>query len=687
MAAARADVVEQLRDNLVCYICIERKELRLLPCQNTVCFSCLETIVATATRKRELPKCPYCRNELTLSPSDYPLCRLAADFEREFDRLEAAIKECSLHDEVPCETTGCTRPIDWYCEGCQGFICTRCSRRNSCTRSESSHTLTDFEKLKEESCRLFEEWKKVKNAEIDSLTTARTQMASEMRHEIAGASDDTVADVFAKHEQMKTSHKILSLKSLEVGEKAVLDYYTAGITKVSDTEYIRLVWQMTAALKSDNTPTIESCTVIMDKPCYSVTETSKGQLAVGRNGGFDILDSEGKFIRAVEVYNINIHSVQEYDGNMYTLCREPLSSKRHVIVFSSSSYQEIKRWPVPDCNHISQLAVGNNMVYVSDSENRRLSVYPVDYRYSKFFLRNQTPIYTTHNSFSTPDYLASCPEDSIAISDWKASKVQLRCLNDDTVTWTSSAVSEPIGICSGARQDIWVWSDSSKSLIRLSAYTGKMKGEIIHREFADKDTLIDMCIRSDGRVLWGATRAHEQIVGGILCLKSSVKQLLENIIQQVKKVTNANLWQNTNSVLQRFDNNNKSTTSYKSNHSFIMFDVVEFYPSITKELLLTALHYASEYIKISPDEMNIILQAKFSILVHNNDAWYKKGISTFDVTMGSHDGAETCEIVGLFLLNQIKKQFEGNYRLYRDDGFGIISGTTREIDNTKIKAM
>lgn len=158
------------------------------------------------------------------------------------------------------------------------------------------------------------------------------------------------------------------------------------------------------------------------------------------------------------------------------------------------------------------------------------------------------------------------------------------------------------------------------------------------------------------------------------------KQLLEKIICQVKEKTNTNLWQNTNSVLQWFDN-----IKDKRNHSFILFDVVEFYPSITQELLVAALDYAAQFITISLDEREVILQAKSAILIHNNRPWYKKGNSSFDVTMGSHDGAETCEIIGIYILSQIKNNIKGDYGLYRDDGLGLVRGTPREIENTKKK--
>ena len=41
MAAARAEVIDLLKLNIECGICTERRELRLLPCQHTICLPCL----------------------------------------------------------------------------------------------------------------------------------------------------------------------------------------------------------------------------------------------------------------------------------------------------------------------------------------------------------------------------------------------------------------------------------------------------------------------------------------------------------------------------------------------------------------------------------------------------------------------------------------------------------------------
>ena len=53
--------------------------------------------------------------------------------------------------------------------------------------------------------------------------------------------------------------------------------------------------------------------------------------------------------------------------------------------------------------------------------------------------------------------------------------------------------------------------------------------------------------------------------------------------------------------------------------------------------------------------------------------------------MGSYDGAEICELVGLFILNHLGKKFgKINISLYRHDGLAIIKNrSARLADKTK----
>ena len=57
-------------------------------------------------------------------------------------------------------------------------------------------------------------------------------------------------------------------------------------------------------------------------------------------------------------------------------------------------------------------------------------------------------------------------------------------------------------------------------------------------------------------------------------------------------------------------------------------------------------------------------------MFHNNEPWIKKDSNgDFDVTMGSYDGAEVCELAGLFMLNELSKTFDkDNIGSYRDHG-------------------
>ena len=114
----------------------------------------------------------------------------------------------------------------------------------------------------------------------------------------------------------------------------------------------------------------------------------------------------------------------------------------------------------------------------------------------------------------------------------------------------------------------------------------------------------------------------------------------------------------------------------------MQLDIVEFYPSITEELLSSAISYARSVIDIEQKVVDIILHSRQSLLFTKDSAWIKKNDELFDVTMGSYDGAEVCELVGLYLLHQVKARFPNiSFGLYRDDGLGCyknMPGPTTE---------
>ena len=155
------------------------------------------------------------------------------------------------------------------------------------------------------------------------------------------------------------------------------------------------------------------------------------------------------------------------------------------------------------------------------------------------------------------------------------------------------------------------------------------------------------------------------------------KKTLDRINSTIAKKRNFTQWKNIAAVINWF-----TSIKNKQHSSFICFDIEEFYPSISQDLLNKALDFASDYDNITTDERNIIIHAKNSILIHKHLHWQKKGNTTFDVTMGSYDGAETCELVGSFLLSQLQ-DLNANVRLYRDDGLAITNATPRETENIR----
>lgn len=147
------------------------------------------------------------------------------------------------------------------------------------------------------------------------------------------------------------------------------------------------------------------------------------------------------------------------------------------------------------------------------------------------------------------------------------------------------------------------------------------------------------------------------------------KKITEKICTAIKDSTRLNQWQNTSSVIKWF-----CGIENKNAHTFVQFDIVDFYPSISKDLFHKAIEYARNFTNISSDELDILLHCKRSFLFGKNSTWVKKnGDQDFDVTMGSYDGAETCELVGLYILHLLSATFDtGNIGLYRDDGLAVL---------------
>ena len=92
---------------------------------------------------------------------------------------------------------------------------------------------------------------------------------------------------------------------------------------------------------------------------------------------------------------------------------------------------------------------------------------------------------------------------------------------------------------------------------------------------------------------------------------------------------------------------------------------------------------ASKYADISEYQIHLITHKKKIMLYKDGNPW-EKTTSAFDVTMESYDGAEICELVGLYLLSQLQN-LNINVGLYRDDGLAVTNQTPRKAKMTKKK--
>ena len=147
------------------------------------------------------------------------------------------------------------------------------------------------------------------------------------------------------------------------------------------------------------------------------------------------------------------------------------------------------------------------------------------------------------------------------------------------------------------------------------------------------------------------------------------KQILENINKRVVNALHINQWKDTAQVIRWFE-----SIENKNDCSFVQLDIKEFYPSISENTLDRAIEFAQSIVDIPPNEIRTIKHCRKSLLFNNGEPWKKKDSdSSFDVTMGSYDGAELCELIGSFILSLIASHLDKeNAGLYRDDGLLLL---------------
>ena len=117
---------------------------------------------------------------------------------------------------------------------------------------------------------------------------------------------------------------------------------------------------------------------------------------------------------------------------------------------------------------------------------------------------------------------------------------------------------------------------------------------------------------------------------------------MDRINTSLRNLIKANQWKDNSEVIEWFKN-----IGNKEKHKFILFDIKDFYPTITKDLLTKCLKFAEEKVQISDDDKKIIYHARKSLLFNEGGTWMKKDGLSY-VTMGAYDGAEYVNLLGLF---------------------------------------
>ena len=89
---------------------------------------------------------------------------------------------------------------------------------------------------------------------------------------------------------------------------------------------------------------------------------------------------------------------------------------------------------------------------------------------------------------------------------------------------------------------------------------------------------------------------------------------------QINKSIREKLNVNTQAVITWFKN-----IKTESSSSFIKFDIVDFYPFISKDLLINAINFAKSVTPIQDKFIETILHSRKGLLFNKNDVWVKKG--------------------------------------------------------------
>ena len=134
-----------------------------------------------------------------------------------------------------------------------------------------------------------------------------------------------------------------------------------------------------------------------------------------------------------------------------------------------------------------------------------------------------------------------------------------------------------------------------------------------------------------------------------------------------------------------------SSNPTKDKAKFLQFDISEFYPSITEDLLRNSLEFAGSYTPIDQEDEELIMACRKSVLFNNGKVWTKKN-KDFDVAMGAQDGAEIAELTGIYLLKEVGEYLsslgeKSHAGFYRDNGLIYLENANGPLISKIEKAL
>ncbi|GAB1599935.1 GATA zinc finger domain-containing protein 14-like, partial [Argonauta hians] len=135
------------------------------------------------------------------------------------------------------------------------------------------------------------------------------------------------------------------------------------------------------------------------------------------------------------------------------------------------------------------------------------------------------------------------------------------------------------------------------------------------------------------------------------------------------------LWNDTWDALDWFND-----LQGRGSLSFVQFDLVSYYQSVTPQLLESALGFASEFSDLAEDEARVIRLARKTIISFDGKLWARKDTQDlFNVAMGSSDSAQVTDLIGLLVLRTLGTALGAGVSggLYRDDGLLVVRDASR----------